>query len=61
MQMFWYVVMLPHFCLMNNEMGKILCPVILKKAARLIPVSCICFLIYVWLQHRDRFFDEENR
>lgn len=34
MQIFWYVVVLPHFCLMNNEEGNILCPVILKKGCQ---------------------------
>lgn len=33
-QMFWCVVMLPHFCLMNNEEGNILCPVILREGCQ---------------------------
>lgn len=35
MQMFWYVVRLPLFCLMNKEEGNVLCPVILKKGCQI--------------------------
>lgn len=60
MQIFWYVVRLPLFCLMNKEEGNVLCPVILKKGCQTHSYF-LYMLSYLWFKQRDRLLDEESR